>query len=472
MEGRHPIFVVGIVVALLAAAAYLALAPAVVNGDGLGYLKAALDGTLYPGHLAYVPLLVLARKIVHAGPRAVDGLLVARIINGACGGLAVLFVGLTARRLAQSTRAGVIAAAGLAVSWGALSAGSDVESYAPALASLCAAIFCATHESPIAAGFAVAAAALFHVENVLFILPAMLLCRRDARLDRKSSLILAATATAIIAAAYALVLPAHGAQWLGGASHGLHYPLRWSTPAIAIYGACKALVYSPYPYEASWTRVLACFAAGAAALAMLLSSLRAARPLLPRAAVVAWLVPYASVGCAFYASDAERWTFLLPLLWLAVAPTEKFRRVAVTVAAVALANAVVWIPSARDRTLRDRASRAATHLADGDLVIGPGHGWDEYLGFYDGPRITPLPLVYFAGKLSSRDALARAIADAVAHAPRTFVARFPDSHGDDGDPLGWKELSQFGVTRENVRSLLPPGNLTDAGDGLQELTRP
>ena len=32
-----------------------------------------------------------------------------------------------------------------------------------------------------------------------------------------------------------------------------------------IYGACKALVWAPYSYEASWTRVVACFAVGGAA---------------------------------------------------------------------------------------------------------------------------------------------------------------------------------------------------------------
>ena len=36
-----------LVVAVVAAAVYLAMAPRVVNGDGLGYLKAALAGPLY-----------------------------------------------------------------------------------------------------------------------------------------------------------------------------------------------------------------------------------------------------------------------------------------------------------------------------------------------------------------------------------------------------------------------------------------
>jgi hypothetical protein len=263
-------------------------------------------------------------------------------------------------------------------------------------------------------------------------------------------------------------LPAHGAAWLGGASHGLSYPLRLTTPAIAIYGACKALVYSQYPYEASWLRVLAQFAVGALLLGLLLSTLRGARSPLPRAVVLAWLVPYALVGCAFYASDAERWTFLLPLFWLLVAATPRPRRALAAVAAVALANAVVWLPVARDDGVRVRARRAAAHLADGDLVIGPGHGWDEYIGFYEGPRVVPFPLVYWAGKLGGAAPLAHAVEVAAAGAPRVFVARF----ADDGDPMGWKELALFGITRANAGPLLPAGELIDVGDGLQQLRPP
>jgi hypothetical protein len=443
---------------------YLAAAPAVVNGDGLGYLKAALDGTLYPGHLGYVPLLMLARRLVHAGPRAVDGLAIARLTSVAAAVVAALGLGATARRLVGTPHARAIASVGLLVSWGTLSAGSDVESYAPALAALVGTLFCLARpldaKWTLAGGACLALAVLFHVENVLFALPCLLLFRRWAPLGL-------GVAALIVGGAYALVLPAHGATWLGGASHGLSYPLRLTTPAIAIYGACKALVYSPYPYEASWPRVLAPFAVGALLLGGLLSSLRGARSPLPRAVVVAWLVPYALVGCAFYASDAERWTFLLPLLWLAVAATPRPRLAVAAVAAVAVANAIVWLPVARDDGIRVRAHQAAAHFADGDLVIGPGHGWDEYIGFYDGPRVTPFPLVYWAGKLGGRAPLARAVTAAVARAPRVFVARFDD----DGDPMGWKELVQFGVTRANAHSLLPPGALVDIGDGIRELRR-
>jgi hypothetical protein len=433
-------------VAVAAAVAYLAMAPRVVNGDGLGYLKAALAGTLYPGHLAYVPLLATIAKLVGA-TRPVELLWPARVVSALAAAIAVALVGSIAERRGESRAAGIAASVGLAASWGALSAGSDVESYAPALGALVAALWCADRQRPIAAGLLCALATLFHVENLLFVGVAALIVERRARLVVAAAL--------PIAIAYAIVLPAHGVGWLASASHGLRYPLRWTAPVVAVYGACKALVYAPYPYEASWARVLGCFAVGAAAALALATGAR--RPL-SRAATAAWIVPYALVGVAFYASDAERWTFLLPLAWLAAAAHP--RRALAVAAGIALANVAVWLPTARDATLRLRAGAAAQKLADGDVVVGPGHGWDEYIGFYDGPRVTPFPLVYWAGAVG-RDALPATLAR-VAAGHRLFVARF----ADDGDPMGWKELRLFGITRDNARALLPAGHDVDVGDGL------
>jgi hypothetical protein len=307
----------------------------------------------------------------------------------------------------------------------------------------------------VASGLLCALATLFHVENVLFVPVATLVVERRARL-----LVAAALPIATI---YGALMPAHGVAWLAGASHGLRYPLRPTTPFVAIYGACKALVYAPYPYEASWTRVLGCFAAGALAACALATCLR--RPL-PVLATAWWLAAYTLVGVAFYASDAERWTFLLPLLWLAAAARP--RRALAVAAFIGAANLVVWLPVARDATVRARAVAAQRHLADGDVVIGPGHGWDEYIGFFDGPRVTTVPLVYWAGAVGRAQlpaTVARIVDEARARGGRVWVARF----ADDGDPMGWKELALFAVTRENARALLPPGRLATVGDGLERL---
>jgi hypothetical protein len=88
-----------VLVALVSVLASWALAPAVVNGDGLGYLNASITNAAYPGHLAYLPLLRVIRAICAVGPRPVDGLAAARALSAASGAAAVLALGAAARRL-------------------------------------------------------------------------------------------------------------------------------------------------------------------------------------------------------------------------------------------------------------------------------------------------------------------------------------------------------------------------------------
>jgi hypothetical protein len=445
MAGR--VVMIGIMLA-----AYLLAAPRVVNGDGLGYLKAALAGTIYPGHVAYVPLLMAVARLVGATrPQAL--LWPARVLSAIAAATAALALAAVARRRGGEPAARATAL-GLLASWGTLAAGSDVESYAPALASLTLALYFADGAKPVASGLWAAAAALFHVENVAFAAPALLL------LPRGRARFVLAWALPLLAG-YGALVGSRGVAGLGGATHGLSYPLHPWTPLVAVYGACKALVYAPYPYEASWPRVLGCFAVGAAAAAALLATAR--RPL-PRAATWAWLAPYSLVGLVFYASDAERWVFQLPLLWLAASARPR----SATVIAIGLvaANAALWLPTARDERIRLRAEAAAQLVGDGDLVIGPGHGWDEYIGFFDGARVQTFPLIYWAGAVGRAQLparLAQTVAQTRQQGHRVFLARLRD----DGDPMGWKELRQFGVGPAEARALLPAGRAVAVGDELE-----
>jgi hypothetical protein len=464
-------------IALAVALGDLALAPAVVNGDGLGYLKAAaVPGVLVPGHLAYLPLLRALRALVGA-VRPVDALGAARVLSAAAAGLAVLSLGAAARRLnGGRARAATVAALGLGASNGLMAAGSDVETYAPALAAVCVTVYALARRRTggvvwcWAAAAAIAAAALLHVENALLLLPAT--AALEARGDRARLLV---GAGALIGGAYAAALAVHPPGWLGGATHGFHYPITAATPAVALYGACKALVFSPYPYEAPWTHVLALFAIGAAAAAALAWTVAAREPAtarlpLGRAATAAWLVPYAAVGGAFFASDAERWVFLLPLGWLTVATARRRAGAALAIAAlVAAVNVAVTLPRARDDGWRVRAAAASRQARAGDLVVSPGHGWDELIGFYDGPAVEPFPLVYYAGATGGRAALAATLgaraATTRARGGRVLLVRL-----DDGsDPMGWKELRPFGVTPSDVAGLLPAGTRVALGDGVEEL---
>jgi hypothetical protein len=418
---------------------YLALAPAVVNGDGLGYLRAALSGGVYPGHLGYLPLLRLL-----PGATPLELLWPARILSIVSGVGALAFLAAAARRL--ELRAWLPAAVGMGCSYGVMVSASDVESYAPALLCVCACLYFLTRRWEAAAALAASLAALLHVENLLLAAPLFF------ALGRRGWAILPPL-TVALACLVARVTPL-------GAGHGFHYPLHAWTPLVAIYGAAKALVYSPYTYEASWAQVLGCFAAGALALIFLLRLAWGKMPL-GKNATLAWVAAYGAVGVAFFPSDHERWIFLLPVLWLSVAAASP-RRVAAAALALVAVNLVLWVPRARDDRWRKQAEAATAHLQMGDLVVSPGHGWDEYVGFWGGPEVRRFPLVYFAGELGVEKMRAR-LAREIAAAPRVVLLRM----SDDGDPMGWKELRLFGITPATLQLESVP-----LGDGVYRFTGP
>jgi hypothetical protein len=446
------------------AAAYAFFGPAEVNGDGIGYLKAARDGVLYPGHVAYVPLLALCGRIARTlglTDGTLRGLVVpGRLLSAISIGIATAALAtLVDRRSGDRSRA-LVAALGLAASAGVVLVGTDVESYAPALAALALALVCLDRGQAAAAGACVALAAQLHVENLLFFAPALAWTPAGTR----ARLLLAAAPIVAVGAAVSLHLGG-----LHGATHGFSYPLHLYTPLVAVWGACRALVYAPYLYEAASATVVMCSAAGAvAALALALlawAGHRAGRRCsVPSAARWAWALPYAAVGALFFASDSERWLFLLPLAWITVAELAAPRRLARVVAAIALANLAAWGPRACDRRGIERARSVATQLAPGDLVIGPGHGWDESIPLYrDG--VVPFPLVFHAaagGAAALPARLDQAVAVARGRGAHVRVVRVDDADDPSG-PLGYKELAGLGVDRAAVRALL-------AGRGL--LTSP
>jgi hypothetical protein len=411
-------------IAGLFAALYFAIAPAVVNGDGLGYLRAAIHGGVYPGHLGYLPLL----RLIPAA-RPIDLLLPARALSVVSGVLSLLLFAATTRRLRLS--GWLPATIGLGCSFSVMVSASDVESYAPALMFLCLATWAMVSARPLIGAIAVAAATLIHIENALFVIPLWL------AFPRRPWALLPIAALAVASAA-ARIDPLK-------AGHGFHYPLRPWTPVVGLYGVAKSLIFSPYPYEASWPRVLVCFGLGASALSVLLWLARAGGTPLGRTITLGWLLPYAIVGLAFFPSDHERWLFLLPLLWLSAAASGRVRALSLLAAAILVANLALWLPRARDSTWRLRAKVASALLLPGDLVISPGHGWDEYVGFWEGPEIRAFPLVYFAGELGGREPLRARLAQEIARATRVLLVRM-----DDDDPLGWKELRIFGITRDTT----------------------
>ncbi len=442
--------------------AYLLAAPTLVNGDGLGYLRAAAGSTIYPGHIAYVAFLRAAGFLVGA-TRPIDFLAPARLLSAGSAALAVFLTGRTAQTLVEKN-AGLVAAAGLGVSFGTLACGSDVESYAPALCGLTAAIYCCVHKQWVGAAIATALATLFHVENVLFLLPLGLLVPRPRRLP-----VVAFSAT-LIAAPYGILVACFGRQWLLSARHGFSYPLRLANFPIALYGAAKAIVYSPYLYQASLTCVSVSLALGLCAIVAVMVVARPWSWPMGKAAMIGWLLSYGGLAILFFSSDQERYVFLLPLFWLVVASGQRRFAVALVITCIGVANGVLWLPRAKDATDKARAHAIVANVHVGDLVICPGHSWDEYVGFYERVDVEMFPIVYYAGKLHEMTRVKEQLASAIARArdrhARIFLVRWQDS----SDANGWKELALFGVTPSTIDALLPsPTTKVIRGESLTEL---
>ena len=108
-------------------------------------------------------------------------------------------------------------------------------------------------------------------------------------------------------------------------------------------------------------------------------------------------------------------------------------------------------------------------MRPGDLLVSPGHSWDEYIGFYRPVPLDRFPMIYFCGKLGGREPmrveLGRRVADARARGARVFLARLDEP----ASSAGWKELALFDVAPATVDALLPAGRRVAVAPGLERL---
>jgi hypothetical protein len=160
------------------------------------------------------------------------------------------------------------------------------------------------------------------------------------------------------------------------------------------------------------------------------------------------VLPLGLFALTFFPSDTERWIFLLPPLVPLLAPglDRRPRAALALVLGVGLANVAAYhLPVALDRGELQRAAAAERLLTAGDLVVSPGHGWDELIGLGMPRPPERFPLAYHAG---ARRHLGRALAElrgrvggALRAGRRVYVARLVDSR----DRRGFKELAWLGL---------------------------
>lgn len=458
---------------------YLVTAPAVPNLDGLGYVK-LLPHNFAAGHLLFMPVLRALTRLVG------DGLHAGRLYDALLGGTGVvLFYGIARRLLAAwsedaATMGATFAACGLALSYGYWSEANDVEAYAAAMVALLATVrmalaFRATPTLGRAAtvGALLGIAVLSHLSHVLLSFFVAAFLYRHARAPRRwvAPAIALAVGGAMSMAGYAyaaLVVRHHdlpaALKWIGTAQHGFVASGGPYRLADAVYGLAKAVVFSPWLYEADASKLIGQFLLGLVPVAALLVGALSKPRALERLdcfALAWWVAPYAALGIAFFGADPERWIFVLPAGWiLAAACVLELARPARAAAAVLawvgvfnLATAV-W-PAHRDHWPRQKAEATAALLGDGDLLIFPGHSWDEYVVFYGKAKVEPFPVSYYAardGKAACWARLDKEIAAARARGGRVFAVRVFDD-GDE-DPRGFWELNTVGVSRAALKEEL------------------
>jgi dolichyl-phosphate-mannose-protein mannosyltransferase len=456
---------------------YLLTAPAIPNLDGLGYIK-LLPHNFAAGHLLFMPALRALTRLVG------DGLRAGRLYDALLGGTGVVLLYSTARRMLaawddESARLGAaFAAAGLALSYGYWSEANDVEAYAAAMVALLATVRMALSFAPhptagraAATGALLGVAVLSHLSHVLLSLfVAYYLWRHSRRVIMPAIALAVGGALSIALYAYAALvvrhhdLP-HALAWIATAQHGFTSAGGPYRLADAIYGACKALVWSPeYSYEPDVRKVIGQLLLGLVPLAALfVGAIRNRRTLekIDLPALAWWTAPYALLGVAFFGADPERWIFVLPAGWIvAAALVLQLPRPSRAVAAVLLWVGVfnlttgVW-PAHRDQWPKQKAELTAAQLHDGDLLVFPGHSWDEYVVYYGSARFEPFPLSYYIARDGAAAGWARLdkeIAAARARGGRVFAVRlFGDS---EIDPRGFVELSAIGVSRAKLEEEL------------------
>lgn len=460
------------------------LSPAGVNGDGIGYLNQVGSPGLAPGHPGYLPLIrFVAGLVPHQTLLELAPAL--RLLSICC---AVVALGLffDTCLIATHLRGATLATALLGGSHAFFRSATEIEAYAPAALCVVATLWALTNlrerqrlSWAVLAGVFAGLGVSLHLTLALLALPISATLLRSRRGWRQTLLALGAMAlvsAVVLGLAFGhqgLGDPEAAWRWLTNADHGMPYRHDLMTPLKGLWGLCRALIHAPYPYEASMARVALLSGLGAAGWVVLLR-LRW-RPVIPltwrpasmdHLTLLAWLAPFGAFALYFYPSDSERWLFVLPAILLYLAPGlggppprrgggwPRLRGPSVTVAGLVLVCnvAVYQLPAAMDTDAVHRAAVVDRLVTKQDLVVSPGHGWDELIGLSVHRPARRYSLVYHAGTSGLGPAVTRMYRQIRAtwrSGGKVYAARLRDRR----DRRGYKELEWFGLEEEDFLEL-------------------
>jgi hypothetical protein len=468
--------------------------PLVISGDGVGYIKRLLTPRfdVIPGHLVYIPFLEWLRNVMTPSGGHSEAAAVATAVSAVGAGVACACLCALTTRLTRNVLSGLVAAAGLCVSYGFYRASGDVEAYSLAVAVLTGLALVSLRRddeakrgwiTALVAGLLLAFATLLHTSLVL-ITPFVLFAAW-----RSTGSWLKAGATVAIGGAVSLAC----FLWMsmGVLGHDLGGFVSWlqtsdngyaQAPALSLtflsqnagrlfYGVGRSLIHSPASdrlgADVAFRLSLIGITYFGLVAAVTIVGLRVVpresrRPLWP---LWVWVLPLLVFSFFFFPAATERWVMILPCFWLAVAVAlTAVRRgrvawaIAALVLAVPLVTNVVTVTREReiDRRTLERSRAISTLLRRGDLLLYPGHTWDEYIGFYETVPVERFILASFAGE-EQGDAGAlfarmhRRIEATHGRGGRVFAVRVfepSDSHH------GWSLLRSMDILRDDVLAQL------------------
>jgi hypothetical protein len=322
----------------------LLLTPMMVDGDGLTHSSRAIYQGFLSGMHPKHPLAAALLRTIYL-PLQAAGLkrLTLTAFVGVCSlcavGTFLLLACSIFPRFIKAQSVSLLCALGVVESYGVLSRASTIEVYAPALfldvalIAHCLRSSFSHHRPAVVAGLLLVLAIGLHVTNLLIIPGVIVLVIARTPRERIVGTLLWGGATFLLGMGVIICL-----LWLGlgratwPPDPALILPQMEIEPAVglggrlarAAYGFARTVAFLPYHRELrAWLAVPYVVLVGGVFLLCshlarrgFLTHLETNRGLLLMLVLLA--TPFLFMGLAYYASDPERWLYLMPLLWLLI----------------------------------------------------------------------------------------------------------------------------------------------------------
>jgi hypothetical protein len=474
---------------------YWLFSPATIDGDAIGYLRQVRGTGFSPGHLLYLPLLRTIARLIGYNV-LMDLVPTFKALSIVSALLSLILIHDVARRIYDQGQA-IFVVALLGASHAFFRSATQVEVYSVATLLVVAALWASLRARlsssmphricwTAGAGLCCGLGVLFHLSLILLGPSFVLLHFRGSPMGQRFRLAFITAGSMAVTVTLPLMFILHheghssfNAAWtyLRSSDHGLPYLHSWRTPLAALWGLVKALIYVPYPFEAPRLAVGGLTLLGALAwLGLGLLKARSPRELpdhepagsahrlVDTPFLLYWSGPLLLFALYFFPSDTERWIFIMPVLALFLGPIARTPIAWILLGAIAFVNIFVGaLPQSIDRTKLEVAATVERFVEPKDLVVGPGHGWDELIGLSTPNPVRLISFIFYVGQERS---LARAtrkleteIRRTLARGGRVYVARLRDDH----DRQGFKELVWFGMSPEAFFRLFAPYRPEPAG---------